>query len=90
MKEIRAYPSGAITTAAGNGTEGYSGDGGPATQAQLNWPRDMAMGTDGSLYIADTINHRIRKVDRDGTLSTIVGTGAAGYSGDGAQLWTQR
>lgn len=77
---------GAITTAAGNGTEGYSGDGGPATSAQLNWPRDMAVGADGSLYIADTNNNRIRKVSPEGTISTVMGTGMSGYRGMGARL----
>jgi len=83
MREISDYPDGTITTVAGNGTEGYSGDGGPATSAKLNWPRDIAVGADGSLYIADTNNNCIRKVSIDGTISTVVGTGASGYSGDG-------
>jgi sugar lactone lactonase YvrE len=72
-----------ITTVAGNGTPGYSGDGGLATRAQLNWPRDMAIGADRSLYIADTRNHCIRKVIPEGIISTAVGTGVPGYSGDG-------
>ena len=88
MRKIRDCPNGTITTVAGNGTEGYTGDGGPATSAQLNWPRDMAMGEDGSLYIADTDNHRIRKVNSDGTISTVVGTGTSGYSGDGGPATT--
>jgi hypothetical protein len=83
MREIRSCPNGTITTVAGNGIEGYSGDGGPATSAQLNWPRDMVVRADGSLYIADTNNHCIRKVTTDGTISTVVGTGRSGYSGDG-------
>jgi len=82
MRGIRCCPDGIITTAAGNGTPGYSGDGGPAPKAQLNWPRDMAVGEDGSLYIADTNNHCIRKVSPEGTISTVVGTGTSGYSGD--------
>jgi len=73
---------GIITTMAGNGTEGYSGDGGPAIAAQLNHPRDAEVGVDGSLYIADTNNNRIRKVSIHGAISTIVGTGRSGYSGD--------
>ena len=52
-----------IETVAGNGTPGFSGDGGPATEASLAWPRDVAIGPDGRLYIADTDNHRIRVVD---------------------------
>ena len=74
---------GMITTVAGNGIEGYSGDGGPAIRAQLSWPRDMAISEDGSLYIADTMNHRIRKVNPEGVIITVVGNGIAGYSGDG-------
>jgi len=80
-EEIIIY--GMITTVAGNGTPGYSGDGGLATRAQLNWPRDMAVEADGSLYIADTNNHCIRKVSSEGIIRTVVGTGTAGYSGDG-------
>jgi streptogramin lyase len=72
-----------ITTVAGNGIEGYSGDGGPANKAQLRWPRDMAIDRDGGLYIADTMNHRIRKVSPKGIITTVAGTGVPGYSGDG-------
>jgi len=73
-----------IATVAGNGAPGYSGDGGPAANAQLNWPRDVWQGSDGSLYIADTMNHCIRRVSLDGTISTVVGTGTPGYSRDGS------
>ncbi len=72
-----------IETVAGT-TEGYSGDGGPATEAQLDEPWDVAVDRRGNIYIADTKNHCIRKVDvRTGNISTIAGTGTAGYSGDG-------
>ncbi|MFQ6098907.1 MAG: NHL repeat-containing protein [Armatimonadota bacterium] len=79
------YPIGTITTVAGNGKPGYSGDGGPAVEARLNWPRDMSPAPDGDLYIADTMNHCIRRVSRDGTITTVAGTGTEGYSGDGGQ-----
>ncbi|XID94937.1 S-layer homology domain-containing protein [Paenibacillaceae bacterium WGS1546] len=75
--------SGTISTVAGTGEYGYSGDGGPATSAQLSSPNGVATDSDGNLYIADHSNHRIRKVDGSGTISTIAGTGTRGYSGDG-------
>ncbi len=71
---------GTISTVAGDGTAGFGGDDGPATAAQLNTPRGLAA---GSLYIADTNNHRIRKLNDDGTIVTVAGTGAPGYGGDG-------
>jgi sugar lactone lactonase YvrE len=72
-----------ITTVAGIGTFGFSGDGGPATSAQLARPFDVTHGPDGSLYIADTFNHRIRRVGPDKIITTVAGTGTAGFSGDG-------
>jgi len=74
---------GTITTIAGNGTGGLSGDSGPATAASLNSPRGIAVDSTGRLYIADRNNNRIRRVDAAGTVSTFAGTGSAGYSGDG-------
>lgn len=79
----RVDASGIITTVAGTGTAGYGGDGGPAVAAQLNEPRGIAVDTAGNLYIADLNNHRIRRVGTGGTITTVAGTGAAGYSGDG-------
>ncbi|MFI8192701.1 RICIN domain-containing protein [Streptomyces sp. NPDC085946] len=74
---------GKISTVAGAGTAGYRGDGGPAVAAQLNGPREVAVDGAGTVYIADSNNHRIRKVTADGTISTVAGTGAAGFRGDG-------
>jgi RHS repeat-associated protein len=74
--------SGIITTVAGNGTSGYSGDGGPATQAMLI-PSDASVDTTGNLYIADYANSRIRKVDPSGVITTIAGNGTYSYTGDG-------
>ena len=75
--------SGTITTVAGTGTCGYNSDGILATAAQLNFPRGLAFDPAGNMYIADTINHRIRMVNPAGTISTIAGTGVLGFSGDG-------
>lgn len=75
--------SGNISTVAGTGTAGYSGDGGAATAAQLNQPRGVSIDSSGNLLIADSGNHAIRKVGATGTISTIAGTGTAGFSGDG-------
>jgi len=85
-------PDGIITTYAGNGMPGSAGDGGPATQAQIHVPRGLAVGPDGSLYIAEQAGSRVRRVQPDGTITTVAGTGASGFSGDGgpatqAELW---
>ncbi|MEU6475374.1 SMP-30/gluconolactonase/LRE family protein [Streptomyces sp. NPDC047017] len=74
---------GTITTIAGTGTAGYKGDNVPATSTQLNWPRGVAVDGAGTVYIADSSNHRVRKVAADGTISTVAGTGRAGFGGDG-------
>jgi len=75
--------NGIITTVAGNGTPGYSGDQGPAAEAQLNMPIDLAVDIAGNLYIADNDNNRIRKVDTNGIITTVAGNGTSGYSGEG-------
>ena len=91
----RVDPSGTITTVAGTGKGGYSGDRGPAVDAQLSFPIGVAVDSAGILYIADTANGRIRRVDGSGIITTIVGTGSSGYGGDGppaveAQLYGPR
>ncbi len=75
--------NGIITTVAGTGIGGFSGDGGLATNAQLNSPRGVAVDSTGNIYIADYHNHRIRKVDDNGIISTFAGTGLYGFAGDG-------
>ncbi len=79
----KVTPGGVISTVAGNGTQGFSGDGGPATSAQLNYPWGVAVDTAGNLFIADTDNNRIRKVTPGGVISTVAGNGTTGDSGDG-------
>ena len=74
---------GIITTIAGDGKYGYSGDGGFAIKARLNKPSGVAAGMDGSVYIADTGNHCIRKVSKQGNIETLAGCGSEGYEGDG-------
>lgn len=74
---------GRISTFAGTGLAGYGGDEGPASQAQLNLPQGVAVDSAGNVYIADTLNNRVRRVSPDGTIATVSGTGEAGYSGDG-------
>ncbi len=78
----RVNPQGIISTVAGTGSYGFSGDGGQATAAMLAYPSDIVVAADGSLYIADTGNNRIRRVAPNGVISTIAGTNGAGFSGD--------
>ena len=76
--------TGMVSTYAGNGTPGYAGDGGPATEGSFFSPTDLAFGPDGSLYVADTENSCVRRVDPDGTLSTAAGRcGEPDFTGDG-------
>jgi sugar lactone lactonase YvrE len=75
--------SGIITTVAGDGMSGFSGDGGPGDKAQLSYPTSVAADRAGNLYIADYNNHRIRMLSADGTLTTVAGNGGTGSSGDG-------
>src|SRR4029077_7598601 len=70
-----------ISTIVGNGSPGFSGDGGAATSAQLNLPGGIAVDSSGNLYIADGGNHRVRKLS-NGIITTVAGNGTAGYTGD--------
>jgi uncharacterized protein (TIGR03437 family) len=79
----KVAPGGIISTVAGTGEPGFSGDAGPATAARLQAPRGVAVDDNGDIFIADTANHRIRQVTPDGVIHTIAGQDAAGYSGDG-------
>ncbi len=75
--------NGIVTLVAGNSRPGYSGDGGPGTRAQLDSPLAMTVDRAGNLFIADTGNHRVRRVSSDGIIVTVAGNGSPGFSGDG-------
>ena len=81
IRKVDAY--GVINTVAGNGDADFSGDGGPATAASLNGPFGTAVDAAGNIYIADTNNNRIRKVDTKGIISTVAGSNTFGFGGDG-------
>jgi len=80
----RISPTGTITTVAGTGVKGSTGDGAAATAAQLSTPRNLAVDSQGNLYISEFDGHRVRRVTAGGMISTFAGTGKAGYSGDGS------
>ena len=80
---VQVDPAGTVTTLAGTGTRGYSGDGGSATEAQLNFPRAVVADNAGNSYVADSVNHRVQRIDAAGTITTAVGTGERGSDGDG-------
>lgn len=80
---LKIAPDGTAVTLAGTNDPGYSGDGGPASAAQLNGPSGVALDKAGNIFIADTGNHRIRKITADGKIQTIAGTGVCSASGDG-------
>jgi trimeric autotransporter adhesin len=84
----RVAADGSIRLSAGVGSYGYSGDGEPASAAQLSSPYGVAVDSAGNLYIADTGNHRIRKVTTTGIISTVAGNGTEGSSGDGGLVAT--
>jgi sugar lactone lactonase YvrE len=86
----RIDPSGIVTTLAGTGTAAFSGDGGPARAAELNHPRGVAVDSRGSVFIADSMNHRIRMVDPDGMIATVAGCGRQGFGGDGGPATVAR
>jgi trimeric autotransporter adhesin len=79
----KVTPAGIISTVAGNGTPGFSGDGTAAITASIDHPTDVKVDAAGNIYIADWGNRRIRKVNPSGTISTYAGNGSAGYTGDG-------
>ena len=79
----RIDAAGEISTFAGTGEDGYEGDGGPAIEAQLCYPSGVATDADGNVYVADSWNHRIRKIDTDGVITTVAGMGAPYSGGDG-------
>jgi sugar lactone lactonase YvrE len=74
---------GKVAVVAGTGEPGFSGDGGPAAKAQFFAPHDIAFDPQGNLIVADSLNHRIRRIDKSGIVTTIAGTGVSGYTGDG-------
>jgi sugar lactone lactonase YvrE len=80
---LKRTAAGDLTVIAGTGESGFNGDGGPANKAQLFAPHDITFDRDGNMLIADSLNHRIRRIDRQGTITTIAGTGTSGYTGDG-------
>ena len=82
--------NGVISAFAGTGVAGHTGDGGPATDARLRFPSGLAVDSLGNVYIADRDNHRVRKVDANGLISTLAGTGLAGYLGDGGAATNAR
>lgn len=87
----RLDTTGAVTTVAGNGVQGFGGDGGLAVVSELDSPGGLAIDAAGNLYIADTHNHRVRRVDAStGKMATIAGTGVAGFAGDGASATAAR
>jgi trimeric autotransporter adhesin len=81
----KVTPAGIITTVAGNGTTTFSGDGGPATDASLNYPNYLTFDASGNMYISDFMAYRIRKVNTGGIISTVAGNGTTTYGGDGVQ-----
>ena len=82
---VLTFTPGVMSTVAGNGTSGFSGDGGPAASAQFNVPMGVARDSRGNVYIADFVNNVVRKVTPGGAISTVAGDGTQGYSGDGGQ-----
>ena len=83
--EVLRIDRGKVTVVAGTGDSGSSGDGGPATQAQLDRPSGVAVGDDDTVFVSDSANNKIRRVNPDGTIDTVAGTGQPGFAGDGGQ-----
>lgn len=86
----RVSPEGTIRTVAGTGTAGFSGDGGPATAAQIVGPRGIASLPDGSILFPDSGNHRVRRISPAGVITTVAGSGTSGFSGDGGAALAAR
>lgn len=81
---------GIISTIAGNGTTGFSGDGGQATNAEFYWAYGVAADDSGNVYVGDWLNYRIRKINTSGIITTIAGNGVAGDYGDGGPATAAR
>jgi glucose/arabinose dehydrogenase len=79
---LKIDKNGIVSRIAGNCTAGYFGNGGIATDAQLNYPKGLALDDNGNIYVADSHNNVIRKIDKSGIITTIAGNNIAGYSGD--------
>ncbi|HEV3256507.1 MAG TPA: hypothetical protein VG013_06495 [Gemmataceae bacterium] len=79
----KADVKGTVTTIAGTGKKGDGGDGGPALKAEFNAPHSFALAANGDIYLADTLNNRVRKITKKGVVSAFAGTGKAGFAGDG-------
>lgn len=84
-KVFKATLAGDLVVVAGTGVQGYAGDGGPAVAAELNQPQGLAVGLDGTLYVADTGNQRVRAIPATGMIASVAGTGVADFGGDGGQ-----
>ncbi|MEZ5133825.1 MAG: hypothetical protein R2699_01855 [Acidimicrobiales bacterium] len=82
-KVFKITPAGILTTYAGTGVSRVLGRRGWATNAKLYDPRNVAVAPSGAVFVADTLNHRVRRIDPDGSILTVAGTGVAGFSGDG-------
>src|SRR5262249_10090244 len=80
---LKISPSGIVSTFAGNGIPGFSGDRGKATNATLFSPTGVAVDNSGNVYVADRDNFRVRRISTDGTINTVAGNGSRGFSGDG-------
>jgi len=80
---VRRISAGVIQTLAGNGMQGFAGDGGAATSAELDIPTGLAVGSDGRIFVADSHNQRVRVIATNGVITTFAGNGLGGYSGDG-------
>jgi DNA-binding beta-propeller fold protein YncE len=91
LRVLKVDGKGTLSTVAGTGKKGNGGDGGPATQAEFDGPHSLAVGPDGFIYVADTWNNRVRKIDpKTGVISAFAGTGEKGFGGDGGSAAAAR